>query len=79
MGANIKTEGRVAVVEGVPKLLGATCKSCDLRGGAALVTAALGAEGCSVIGDIHHIERGYDNIVENLKLLNADIEYRIKD
>lgn len=79
LGANIKTEGRVAIVEGVPKLTGATCKSCDLRGGAALVTAALGALGTSTISEIRHIERGYDNIVENLKLLNADIEYRIKD
>ena len=79
MGANIKTEGRVAIVEGVGKLTGATCKSCDLRGGAALITAAVGAEGRSIISNIHYIDRGYDDVVNKLKLLNADIEYRTKD
>ena len=79
LGANIKTEGKIAVVEGVPRLMGATCKACDLRGGAALVTAALAADGVSVIDNIYHIQRGYDDIVENLKRLNADIEYRIKE
>lgn len=79
LGANIKTEGKIAVVEGVPKLMGATCKACDLRGGAALVTAALGAEGATVIDDIYHIQRGYDDIVATLKNIGADIEYRVKD
>ena len=79
LGANIKTEGRIAVVEGISRLMGATCKATDLRGGAALITAALAAEGTSVVDDIHHIQRGYDDIVGVLKQLNADIEYRIKD
>lgn len=79
LGANIKTEGRIAVVEGVPRLMGATCKATDLRGGAALVTAALAAEGETVVDDIYHIQRGYDDIVGNLKRLNADIEYRKKE
>ena len=75
LGANIKTEGRIAIIEGVEKLSGAGCKATDLRGGAALVTAGLAAHGETVIGDIHHIERGYDDITGNLKKLNADIEY----
>lgn len=75
LGANIKTEGKIAVIEGECNLTGAGCKATDLRGGAALVTAGLAAKGETVIGDIHHIERGYDDIVCNLKKLNADIEY----
>ncbi len=72
-GANIKTEGKAAVVEGVPKLSGATCACTDLRGGAALVLAALCANGVSQIGNIRHIERGYENITENLQHLGAVI------
>ncbi len=75
LGANIKTEGKIAIIEGVESLSGAACRATDLRGGAALVTAALAAKGETVIGEIHHIERGYDDIVGNLKRLNADIEY----
>ncbi len=75
LGANIKTEGKIAIIEGVESLSGAACRATDLRGGAALVTAALAAKGETVIGEIHHIERGYDDIVGNLKKLNADIEY----
>ena len=76
LGANIKTEGRTAVIEGVSNLSGANCKATDLRGGAALVCAALAAKGTTKITEIHHIERGYDDIVGTLKLLNADIEYK---
>lgn len=75
LGTKIKIEGKIAIIEGVDKLSGAGCKCTDLRGGAALVLAGLRAKGKTVIGDIHHIERGYEDIVENLKLLNADIEY----
>ena len=75
LGAKIKTEGKIAVIEGNCELSGAGCKCTDLRGGAALVTAALYAKGTTVIGDIHHIERGYEDIVGNLQKLNADIEY----
>lgn len=74
-GAKIKTEGKIAVIEGVDKLSCANCKSTDLRGGAALIIAALSAGGTSEIGELHHIARGYDNIVENLKNLGADINY----
>lgn len=74
-GAKIKTEGKTAVIEGVSELSGANCKATDLRGGAALVIAALAAKGESRIGEIHHIERGYDDIAANLKQLGADINY----
>lgn len=74
-GAKIKTEGKAAVIEGVSELSGADCKATDLRGGAALIIAALAAKGESKIGEIHHIERGYDDIVAALKPLGADINY----
>lgn len=74
-GAKIKTEGKIAVIEGTDRLSGAHCKATDLRGGAALVIAALRADGESRIGEIHHIERGYDDIVGNLSALGADIKY----
>lgn len=74
-GAKIKTEGKIAVTEGVKELSAADCKATDLRGGAALVIAALAACGESKIGDIHHIERGYDDIVSVLESLGADIKY----
>ena len=79
LGAKIKTEGRIAVIEGVNSLSGAGCKATDLRGGAALVTAGIAAKGNTVIGEIHHIERGYDDIVASLKALGADIEYITKE
>lgn len=74
LGAKIKTEGRIAVIEGIDTLSGAGCKCTDLRGGAALVVAGLAANGTTVIDEIRHIERGYDNIVGNLRKLNADIK-----
>lgn len=63
MGADITTEGRVAVVNGVKKLYGAPVEAFDLRGGAALVVAGLAAEGETVISNVEHIYRGYENIV----------------
>ncbi len=75
LGAKIETQGKTAVIEGVQNLSGATCNCTDLRGGAALVTAGLCANGETQIGEIHHIERGYDDIVGTLKQLNADIDY----
>lgn len=75
LGAKIETQGKTAVIEGTEKLSGAFCKCTDLRGGAALVTAGLAATGETVIDEIHHILRGYDNIVGTLKSLGADIEY----
>lgn len=74
-GAKIKTEGKIAVTEGVKELSAADCKATDLRSGAALVIAALAAVGESKIGEIHHIERGYDDIVSVLGALGADIKY----
>lgn len=75
LGAKINVEGRVAIIEGVKKLSGAPCRCTDLRGGAALVLAGLAAEGCTLIDEIRHIERGYENIVDNFKNLGADIRY----
>ncbi len=72
-GAKIKTEGRVAVVEGVPSLSAAPCECTDLRGGAALVIAALAANGTSHIDKIHHIKRGYSDIAGSLSKLGANI------
>lgn len=74
LGANIKTEGKVAVIEGVKSLSAAKCVCPDLRGGAALVIAALAANGESEIANISHINRGYDNIVGVLQNVGADIK-----
>lgn len=74
MGANIKTEDRVAVVSGVKKLSGASVLATDLRGGAALVIAALEADGRSEISGIHHIDRGYEDIEGKLSALGANIK-----
>lgn len=73
MGARIKIEGRTAVVQGVPRLTGAPVKATDLRAGAALVLAGLAAEGCTEIGNVFHIDRGYDRLEEKLRGLGADI------
>ncbi len=74
LGTKIKTEGRVAVIEGVPTLSAASCECTDLRGGAALVVAALSANGTTNIDKIHHIKRGYADIVGALSSLGADIK-----
>ena len=73
MGANIKVDGRSAIVDGVKKLSGCQVKATDLRAGAAMVLAGLVAEGETQIGCIHHIDRGYDNLVSKLVMLGADI------
>ena len=73
MGAQIRVAGRVAVVNGQRSLHGASVKSTDLRGGAALVLAALQAEGQSRIMQIEHIDRGYESIERDLKSLGASI------
>jgi len=73
MGANIRIDGRTSRVEGVPKLTGCQVKATDLRAGAAMVLAGLVAEGETRIGYIHHIDRGYDNLVEKLVSIGADI------
>ena len=73
MGADIRVEGRVAVVCGVPELHGAAVEAADLRGGAALVVAALAAGGCSRIGGLRHLDRGYWQLEEALHSLGASI------
>ena len=72
-GAKIKVEGRVAIIEGVASLSAAPCRCTDLRGGAALVIAALAAQGTSVIDDIYHIKRGYEHLEQRLTALGAEI------
>ena len=74
MGANIKVDGRSAIVDGVKKLSGCQVKATDLRAGAAMVLAGLVAEGETQIGCIHHIDRGYDGLVDKLCNLGADIK-----
>ena len=73
MGASVKVDGRTAVIEGVGKLSPAQIKAMDLRAGAAMVIAGLAAKGTTEIEDIHHIERGYDDIVGKLRHVGADI------
>ncbi|HOM71236.1 MAG TPA: UDP-N-acetylglucosamine 1-carboxyvinyltransferase [Armatimonadota bacterium] len=73
MGADIKQDGRTAVVKGVEKLSGAPVTATDLRAGAALVVAALAAEGDSEISGIEHIDRGYEGLVDKLITLGAQV------
>lgn len=76
MGADIKLEGKVAIVTGVEKLYGASVEATDLRGGAALIIAALAASGETRIGSIGHIDRGYESIEKPLSSLGAKIVRR---
>ncbi len=73
MGANIEIIESAAHINGVPRLHGATVKATDLRAGACLVIAGLAADGVTTIQNCEFIERGYENLVEKLKLLGADI------
>lgn len=77
MGADITVRGRNALIRGVEKLHGASVTAGDLRGGAALVIAALGAEGESSVSDLFHIDRGYAEFERKLKELGARIR-RVK-
>ena len=74
MGAKVSVEGKIAVVKGSKRLYGAEMEASDLRGGAALCTAALAAKGQSKIDNISHILRGYENFDKKLKKLNAQIK-----
>lgn len=74
MGANIKIDGRSAVIEGVEKLSGAEVHATDLRAGACLVLAGLVADGITNIVDVHHLDRGYVDIVGKMKSIGAKIE-----
>ena len=78
MGAHIRIDGRTSMVEGVDQLTGCPVKATDLRAGAAMVLAGLVAEGETLISYIHHIDRGYDNLVTKLVMLGADIR-RVDD
>ncbi|MGN0557487.1 MAG: UDP-N-acetylglucosamine 1-carboxyvinyltransferase [Acutalibacteraceae bacterium] len=73
MGAKIKVNGHTAVIEGVDRLVGAPVKAVDLRAGAAMIIAGLMAEGTTEIENIHIIDRGYENYVEKLTALGANI------
>lgn len=73
MGANIRVEGRVAVVSGVARLHGSSVRATDLRGGAALAVAALGAEGETVLTGLQHMDRGYERLEQDLCALGARV------
>lgn len=74
LGAHIQTDGRTAVIEGVPRLSGATVMATDLRASACLVIAGLVAKGETLVDRIYHLDRGYDRIEAKLSALGADIE-----
>ncbi len=76
MGASIRVDGRIAMLDGVKKLTGCPVTATDLRAGAALVLAGLAAEGQTEIGSVYHIDRGYDRIVDKLRGLGAEISRR---
>lgn len=76
LGSDISVVGRVAMVTGVPKLIAAPVTATDLRGGAALVVAALAAEGETQLYDVGHIVRGYERLDEHLRALGGDIHYK---
>lgn len=74
MGANIQVDGRVAHVQGVKKLTGTEVFATDLRAGAALIIAGLVAEGETVIGNLYHIDRGYEDLIGKMQKLGAKIK-----
>ena len=74
LGADIRTSGHHAVVRGVRRLSGAPVRAHDIRAGAAMVVAGLAAEGATTIAGVHHIDRGYDDLVGRLRSVGADIE-----
>jgi UDP-N-acetylglucosamine 1-carboxyvinyltransferase len=76
LGADIRTDGHHAVVRGLPALSGAPVKAPDIRAGAALVVAGLAADGETAISGVHHIDRGYDDLVGRLAAVGATIERR---
>ena len=77
LGARIQTDGKVAVIEGIPRLSGATVMATELRAAASLVIAGLVAEGETIVDRIYHLDRGYDQMEAKLRGIGADIE-RIK-
>ena len=79
MGGKITTEGKTAIIKGVRKLSGAKVVSTDLRGGAALVTAALAAKGKTEVTDVEYILRGYEKLDEKLRKIGANISLKEGD
>ena len=73
MGADMRTEGHHAVIRGVERLSAAPVRALDLRAGAALILAALGADGTTEIADVHHVDRGYEDIDGKLTALGAEV------
>lgn len=73
MGAKIRVEGKLAIIDGVPRLMGTMVRATDLRAGAAMIIAGLMAEGATEITDIYHIDRGYENFEKKFVQLGADI------
>ncbi|MFN8232854.1 MAG: UDP-N-acetylglucosamine 1-carboxyvinyltransferase [Actinomycetota bacterium] len=73
MGADIRTEGHHAVIRGVPRLSAAPVRALDIRAGAAMVLAGLGAEGVTEVSDMNHVDRGYEDFEEKLLALGADV------
>ena len=78
MGANIQINGKTAVITGTPRLSGASVSAKDLRAGAALIIAGLSARGTTYVDNIHYVERGYEQLIEKMTALGADIQ-RIED
>jgi UDP-N-acetylglucosamine 1-carboxyvinyltransferase len=74
MGADVRTEGRHAVVRGVARLSGAPVSAADVRAGAALVLAGLAADGDTIVYDGEHVDRGYPDLPATLRALGADVE-----
>ncbi len=74
LGAEVRVEGKLAIIDGVEKLVGAHVKATDLRAGAAMIIAGLMAEGTTEITDIYHIDRGYENFEEKFVKLGGDIQ-----
>jgi UDP-N-acetylglucosamine 1-carboxyvinyltransferase len=78
MGADVRNEGRHAVVRGVPRLSAAPVRALDVRAGAALVLAAMRADGETAVLDPYHVDRGYPDLPRQLRRLGADVE-RVDD
>ena len=74
MGAQVRVDGHHLVIDGVERLSGAPVRALDIRAGAALVVAALGAEGETVISEAHHLDRGYEGFTDRLSAVGVQIE-----
>ena len=73
MGADIRTEGHHAVIRGMPRLSAAPVRALDIRAGAAMVIAALVADGITEIADLHHVDRGYEDFEDKLEGIGAEV------